>query len=535
MAGLKRSATLRDYNSFVADLKSDLSRLQEDMKLQIYNQYPAFVEAYRELQTLQTVSTKPYEACLDEMQGVLDELERMEIEGKKEIAQEKRKGGDWEERLDDLDALLSEKRYEAACDLIESVAQQDSNDPKNRLLFDIQALRVVDTVAAQLADLQTTDSQALVKVLTRLHAQSAAQEAFFLGKSKSLRVLLQRMDSKDPNTRAVDLAKAFFSLVQATTQEAFALLGTSSGVLFWASKETLYVGRAVGEVLSLLEDVNALLGCLRDMQSLSELPGMSLSVQWSRALCPYVHESLSEHVAGIRAGIDARIRSELWKQQVVQMNVGSEVLVLRLSATAAALHKDSNHLLDVCAQLLPHSPLLACDLLPKLLLLIQTLFHAFLSSKSLSGKKKMTQLVVLCCDYWNLGAVVREAQWKLETLFDAGQGGLYDCGEILSAAQGKFKSELVDFFTPLYTERVKAYLSALETEAEPRIERDIKESKCEEVLSVLRELHTTVSSSTDHDPTACSSLVDTISSIWSDRLEALLFELNGYWSVNSKG
>jgi hypothetical protein len=534
MAGIKHSATIRDYTSFVSDLKSDLSRLQEDMKLQIYNHYPAFVEAYKELQTLQTVSTKPYEACLDEMQRVLDDLDRMEIEGEREVARGKREGGDWEERLDDLDALISEKRYEAACDLIESVAQQDSNDPKSRLLFDIQALRLVDTVAAQLADLQTTDSRPLIKVLTRLKAQSAAQEAFFLGKSKLLRVLLQRIDSKDPNTRALDLAKAFFTLVQSTSQEANALLGTSNGVLFWAAKETLYVGRAVGEVLSLFEDLNALLVCLRDMQALSELKGMSLSAQWSRALGPFVAESLSEHVGAIRAGIDARIRSELWKQQVVQMHVGSEVLVLRLSATAASLHKDSIQLLDICAQLLPHSPLLACDLLPKLLLLIQTLFHAFLSSKSLSGKKKMTQLVVLCCDYWNLGAVVREAQWKLETLFDADQGGLYDSGEIVSAAHGKFKSELVDFFAPLYAERTKAYLSALETEAEPRVERDIRESKCEEVLSVLRELHTTVSSSTDHDPTACSTLIDTISNIWSERLESLLFEANGYWSVNSE-
>ena len=532
MSGLKHSNTIRDYTSFVADLKSDLSRLQEDMKLQIYNHYPAFVTAFQDLHSLEQVTTKPYEDCLEALQTVAEQLETLEISAKEAVQPAKSTIGDWEERLDELDSLVSEKRYESACDLIDSVARQDTNDHKNRLLFDIQALKLVDTVAAQLADLQTPNPKALVHVLKRLKAVKAAQDAFLLGKSKNLRVIIQRIESKEPILRATEIAKAFFTLVKDTEKEATELLGDSSCVYFWGKKETLYVSKVAGEALSMVDDLKKLVQCVRDMDALSRLDGLDLSQAWSHSLTPYLLDLLNEHVTSIRANLDSKLRSELWKQQVVQLHINSEILVIRLSSTAAALHKDTIYLLDFASDVIDINPVLACELLPKVLILIQSLFQAFLNSKALTGKKKMTQLVVLCCDFWNMAAVARETENRLEALLDSNR--LYDVTELVSTAKAKFSSELTEFFSPLYTDRAKAYLSSLESDTDPRLPRDITDSKCGEVLSVLRELHVTVSSSTDHDQTACSVLVDCVSTVWCERLETLLFEVDGYWSVNSK-
>ena len=539
MAGLKRSTTLRDYTSFVDDLKSDLVKLHEDMKLQIYNQYPAFVDAFSTLLSFSPPQTKPYELCLDSLQSLYDEIQSLQTTPPPPQASlAKGQHSEWEEKVEELEAFISEKRYTSACDLIEAVGKMDSavDAPKSRLNFDIQALRLVDTVAGQLANLESSDIRGNIAVLDRLKARREAEEAFFVGKSRQLRGLVGKIEGKEARERVGEVAKVFFTMVRETGEEAGELLSDTTGVYFWAFHELKYVSSLIGDSLFLLDDLPALIAGLSSVHAYSSLlepEGISLTADLDRCLAPYLYQFFGEFVGGLKAGLEGKVRGEIWKQQVVQLHVENEVMIVRLSATCAGLHRDIVSLFDTCAQLLPTSPLLACDLIPKVLSLVQSLLLAYLNCKALSGKKKMGQLIVVCCDIWNLCGVVKEAQWKLESLFETGSGTLFDASELVSTIKGRFRSELTEFFTPLYTERVKTYLSSLEPLSDPSPADSFLETKCEELLSVLKEMHSTLSSSTDHNAEACSLLVDTITGIWAEKLDGLMFENYGYWSVDS--
>jgi hypothetical protein len=493
------------YTEFIKELEQTRQNLQLEMQEHVFSHYSKFIDIFQEFRSIQSVSIDCYDPCFNSIKSSLKEiLAPVSVSKSRTVNSiEKLSPEWWQELPDELDMLLADEKYEECIGIIEEVSQlpTSAETMKHKLDFDVHVLKVIETIAKELQRPQVVVPDVYISYLIRLNAFSAAEDAYFIGKSQQLKLYMRRVTITEAAVQGIPKQTSLFvSLLRSAATESIKL-NLSIGKLFsWITEEVKAIAWEIGETLHIVEKIQDLASIyenvLKSFDALESL-GLSVTLTFQYSFLPFVQKKIQEIYVKEEGKVEFDIAGELWRPQVIQVEGSNSVL--RMSSSCIGVYNQSSKVLSECCLFQASNPKSFAILVPIFLKTIRAIMEKFIESDKFDDRKDSKIVQVIVCNLWNLAFLIPAISKKIAEKLKTPSVEFPDLQIIEVDSQIRGDDILQSFALVKWTEEIPAYLTSLHNIQKLQNESELKNVNNSKHVLFVKEGVEAVSSSTDRN------------------------------------
>ena len=493
------------YTEFIKELEQSRQNLQLELQEHIFSHYPKFIDIFQEFRSIQSVSIDCYDSSFETIKTSLKEiLAPVQITKPKTINSiEKLSAEWWLELPDEIDMLLADEKYEECIGIIEEVSKLPVNAEtiKYKLDFDVHVLKVIEVIAKELQKPQVVVPEIFIGYLNRLNAFSAAEDAYFIGRSQQLKLYMRRITITEAPVEGIPKqASIFVSLLRSAASESMKL-GLSVGKLYsWISAEVKGVAWEIGETLHVVEKIEDLAvvfsQILKSFDALDSL-GLGVSINFQYTFLPFIQKKIQELYVKEEAKVEFDIAGELWRPQVIQVEGSNSVL--RMSSSCIGVYNQICKILNECCLFQQVNLKSFAVLVPIFLKTMRAIMEKFIESDKFDDRKDPKIVQVIVCNLWNLAFLIPSISKKIADKLRTPSIEFPDLQIIEVDSDIRGDDILQSFALVKWTEEIPNYLTSLHNVQKLQNESELKSLLNSKHLLFIKEGVEAISSSTDRN------------------------------------
>ncbi|CAG9324211.1 unnamed protein product [Blepharisma stoltei] len=527
------------YTEYIRELETDLEKLDQDMKEQVYGNYSTFIDTFNELNNLQSLSVSCYSPTLDTINSALVELLKPAQIEKISTNGSIVKGSIewWQELPDEIDTLLNDEKYEECINLIEEAGKVKVTPESISLKheFNLFVLRVIETIAKELQKVQNTTPSLYIGYLKRLDALPAAEDAYFLGKAYQLKQYITRLAAADnPLDGLSKQGQIFVSILRATIKESQDLGLSSSKLYAWMCDQINEIAWDIGEQFYLIENIqdlaNILQSILKSCDSLDQT-GLHMSPQIQKALLPATQKRIQEIYANEELRIETEVNNELWKPKIIQAEQDQNIGIFRLTSSCLALYQEINKIIQEAALFLDEHLMWSSSLCPVFVKTISFLFEKYVGNEKFDDKKDFKIVQVIACNLWNIASLIPSLARKMAIALKVPKLELNEILVIEGIANSRALDVLMSYSASKWINEIPNYLTTLQSIAKLQTSDELKQAYNVKHLQAIKEGVESVASATDRNSARMKQFIEAVASTYVKALEDLLNQNGGNFEI----
>lgn len=527
------------YTEYIRELETDLEKLDQDMKEQVFSNYTTFIETFNELKNLQSLSVQCYEPTLETIKGALKQLLEPVKAENVSISRSIAKGSIewWQELPDEIETLLSDEKYEECISMINEVSALKIQPEciSLKLEFDVYVLRVIETIAKELQKIQISNPAIYVNYLQKLDSLPAAEDAYFLGKSYQLKHYMNRLSVTDSPLDGISKqGQIFVSILRSTVKESQDLGLSSSKLYTWLCDMVNEIAWDIGEQFYLIEKISDLAATiqsiLKSCDSLDQT-GIHMSPILQKSMLSFASKRIQEIYSNEESRIDQEVSNELWKPQIVQAEQGEGICIFRLTSSCLGLYHVLNKIIQESSYFLDDHLLWSSSLCPVFVKIISYLLEKYVASEKFEDKRDFKIVQVICSNLWNIASLIPSLAKKMAQALKVPKLELNEVLVVEGLANNRAFDLLTSFSVSKWNADLPNYLTTLQSISKLHTQDELINAYNLKHLQAIKEGVESVASATDRNSLRMKQFIEVIVKSYIKVLEDLLNQRAGNFEL----
>jgi hypothetical protein len=519
------------YTNYLKELEENRDRLTNELRQQIYDSYPSFLSTFKDLQSVTNMSLSFYNNSITQIEQALNHLLKpIPLESsQKALKIEVGNAEWWQEIYDTIDNLLVDGKIEECIHKILEVRNMkfDSSHQKSLFDFDIQVLKVVESIGKEIQKPQSSKARDYIEFLKLIGAEIAAEDAYFMGKTQQLHGYLSSIDFADPMAGLKESTQVFFTYIRRTASEMNEVMGSTTRFFIWTKQEIKNFLWEINEhlynfdsMVELSKSLKEILNCCKSL----ETDGIYLSNILVRYLIPIVCKRIQEIYAISEFKLEQEVSSESWRGRVVNFEGGG---IFRFSKSCEAMIGILQTILKNASLIIDkRNPFWSSQIAPIFVKIASTIIRKYIESSSFYDREDLNSVLLCVGNLWGTSKILKPLSKQLATALQIPSAPLNEILDTRIPAKSNalqiYNKYLLSYFS-LYHPKYFKNISEL---GQLRETSKITSLYNLEPLNMLSHSIEFLSSATDRDPEISYQICEVFCKVYYNKLEEKLSEVD---------